>query len=93
VNNNVISMAKFDDDATKRSPVQCLEEAIKDFDGGVLKNHKKVLVLALNDDDQFSISFLQAGFKMSECLTLCEISKAMFLAQLNYIPMHIDDLL
>ena len=37
------------------------------------------------DTLNYEVSFVQAGMKMSECLTLCEISKSLFLEQMNYI--------
>lgn len=39
------------------------------------------------DDTQenYSISFIQGGMKMSECVGLCETAKAIFLREMNYI--------
>ncbi len=53
---------------------------------GAFESGKKVLVLALDDNDgNYSISFIQGGMKMSECIGLCETAKAVFLSEMNYI--------
>lgn len=53
---------------------------------GAFENGKKVLILALDDiDGNYSVSFVQAGMKMSECISLCEVAKTIFLEQMNYI--------
>ena len=86
MSDKVSNISKKSGDGTMQSPVMCLEEAIKDFgEDGVLSEYKKVLVLALNDDDQYSVRFLQAGMRMSQCVTLCEVAKTVFLTEMEYI--------
>ena len=74
------SMSAHTGDGTLRSPQQCLEECLEDIGKrGAFKDGKKLLVLCVDDTKgDYSISFAQAGMKMSECVTLCEISKSIF---------------
>lgn len=45
----------------------------------------KVLVLQLYDkDDQYDIKFANVGMKMSECISLCELSKTLFKNDMGY---------
>ena len=83
----VESMAKYTSDATFQTPLQALEDAVNDIGKhGSFKNGKKLLILALDDTSgEYKISFIQAGMKMSECLTLCDISKTLFLEEMGYI--------
>lgn len=85
---NVVSMAEATGDGTLCSPRDALEDVIKDMDtGGPLRHCKKVVILSLEDtDDQYKVSFTQAGMRMSECISLCEIAKCVFKKQMGYIP-------
>lgn len=80
-------MAKAANDGSIQSPRQALEDAIDSIGkDGAFKNGKKILILALDDtDDNFNVNFIQAGMRMSECLSVCEAAKAIFLDQMNYI--------
>ena len=86
---NVINLSDVTGDAGMSSPKQALEDALKEIesnDVGGFKNCKKMLILALNeDDDQYVVSFIQAGMKMSQCLTICEVSKTIFLTDMGYL--------
>lgn len=86
MSDKIISMADKANDATFQSPKQALEDALNDTGKeGALKKGKKVLILAIDDTDGcYDISWYQAGMKMSECLTLCEVSKAKFLEEIGY---------
>ncbi len=86
-NNTVVSMAEKLRDGTLQSPEQALRAAINDLGKfGAFKNCKKLLILALDEsDDQFYISFNQAGMRMSECLALCEVAKTKFLKEMKHI--------
>ncbi len=76
---------------TNNGFMSTIEDALKDAlentgEKGAFKNGKKVLILALDDtDENYSISFIQGGMKMSECVGLCETAKAIFLSEMNYI--------
>lgn len=84
---DVINISDHSGDGGMQSPVMCLEAAVKDFDGGVLQDYKKVLILALNDNDgEYSVKFMQAGMKMSQCMALSEVAKTIFLTEMGYIP-------
>ena len=68
------------------SPEQALQDAL-DYIGkkGAFKEGKKLLVLCLDESNgEYIISYVQAGMKMSECATLCEIAKSSFLKEMGY---------
>jgi len=84
---NLIDLSEKTGDAGMRSQKQALEDALSEIGKrGAFESGKKLIVLALDDQDgQYSISYVQAGMKMSECVTLCEISKTIFLKEMGYI--------
>ena len=84
---NIESLGKKAGDATMMRPEDTLNEAIDSLSvGGELEHVKKVLVLALDDsNDEYNVSFFQAGMKASQCVTLCEVGKAVFLRDMDYI--------
>ena len=79
-------MAKSLNDGTKNSPEQALHDALSEIGkNGAFENGKKLLILALDDtDDNYHINFIQAGMTMSQCLSLCEVSKMLFLREMEY---------
>ncbi len=83
----ITKLSDITNDATFSSPRQSLEEALECLGkSGAFKDGKKLLILGLDDaDERFSVSFIQAGMKMSECLALCEVAKTLFLEQMEYI--------
>ena len=83
----VLSLAKAANNGQVRSPEDALKDALNDIGkNGAFKNGKKILILALDEDaEQYAVSFIQAGMKMSECLALCEIAKTVFLEEMGYI--------
>ena len=84
---NVIDLSEKTGDAGMRSQKQALEDALSEIGKrGAFENGKKLIVLALDDSDgQYSVSYVQAGMRMSECITLCEIAKSVFLKEIGYI--------
>lgn len=84
---NVISLAEKAKNGAMQTPKQALEDCISNIgEKGAFKEGKKLLVLALDDTSgNFSVSFVQAGMKMSECVTLCEVAKTIFLREMEYI--------
>lgn len=82
----VINMSKKTNNGQVRSPKQMLQELVDlcDEDGN-LESRDKVLVIALNDKGAYAISWHQAGMKMSECVTLCEVGKTSFLEEMGYL--------
>lgn len=63
-----------------------LHEITEAHRGAFNKNCTKLLVLAIDDSDgNFQVSFIQAGMKMSECVSVCEVAKMVFLEQMNYV--------
>jgi len=72
----VISMAKKTESGTRCSIEDMLKDILEDKER--LGQYNKALVLLLNDEGQYTTGFNQAGMKMSECISLCEIGKDMF---------------
>ena len=87
MSNDVISLGGKTGDAFMVSPEQALKDALKETEnGGCFEGRKKILILSLDDTNgKFSVNFIQAGMKMSECISVCEVSKAIFLKDMNYI--------
>lgn len=83
---NVVSIAKNNNDGTMVSPKMVLEDALSRVGNwGALESGKKCIVIALDDNDNnYSVSFLQAGLKMSECVALAEVAKSIFLSEMGY---------
>ncbi len=83
---DVVSLADKYNNGTLHSPEQALNDALKCLgEDGAFKEGKKLLILALDDTDGFNVSFIQAGMKMSECISLCEVSKTLFLSEMEYL--------
>jgi len=84
---NVESMASKANNGTMQTPEDALKDALSSIGKeGSFKEGKKLLILSLDETDgDYAISFIQAGMKMSECLTLCDIAKIVFLEQMNYV--------
>ncbi len=85
---NVKSIGSASGDATMMRPDDALQDAINSIGKeGALEHGNKVLVLGLDDtQENFRISFFQAGMTMSQCLAVCEAAKTLFLKEMRYIP-------
>lgn len=83
----IVKMVDKSDDAGHWSPEDALRSALEDIGKrGAFEKGKKLLVLALDDSDgQYSISFRQAGMRMSECTALCEIAKDLFKKEIGHM--------
>lgn len=73
---NIISLAEKTSSGTMWSIKDMLVDLVED-EARLLKYNKAVILL-LNDDDQYTTGFNQAGMRMSDCVMLCEMSKDMF---------------
>jgi hypothetical protein len=82
----VINIGSKTNDGTMQSPTQALQDAMEAVGkSGAFEKGKKVLILALDDtEENYSISFIQAGMKMSDCNNLCDIAKALFKEEMGY---------
>jgi hypothetical protein len=83
---SVINLGKKTGRGTLQSPEGALRDAL-DCVGknGAFEKGKKVLILSLDDaDDNYAISFIQAGMRMSECNSLCDIAKSLFREEMGY---------
>ena len=83
--NNIKSMANASGDSRHTDAKETMRATLSEFEDGELKNHKKVLILALNEDNgSYDVAFRQAGMNMSECISLCEVIKPLFLEEMGY---------
>ena len=83
----VINLAQKLQDGTLQTPEMCLQECLDTDIGkrGAFENAKKIIIIALDDtNDEYSVSWCQAGMKMSEMLALIEITKACFKRDMGY---------
>lgn len=82
----VVSMAKVSGSGMRQSPQGALEDALADLGKrGAFKDGNKILIIALDDNDgQFRISWIQAGMRMTDCISLCEVAKTSFLDAMGY---------
>ena len=73
-------------DARYTSPAQALNDALERIgEEGAFKKGKKLLIICLDDsEDDYYISWIQAGMRMSECVALCECTKSMFKEEMGY---------
>ena len=70
-----------------RTVVQLLEDELKRWKSPEWKDEQrpKAVILYLDDSEgQYDAGWAQAGLKMSECLSLCEIAKELFKKEMNY---------
>jgi hypothetical protein len=84
----ITSIGSASGDGAMMRPEDTLQDAINSIGKeGALENGNKVLVLGLDDtQDNFNITFFQAGMSMSQCLAVCEAAKTLFLKEMLYIP-------
>jgi hypothetical protein len=84
--NEVISMSEKLNNGAMQSPLQMLQDAIKELESHEnLKAAKKCIVLFLNEEDgSYDVRWMQAGMKMSQCVTLCDMAKSRFKEEMGY---------
>lgn len=84
----IVHLCERSGDAGHFSIKQTLEDALDRVGKrGAFEKGKKVLIIALDDtEENYNISFIQCGMRMSECITLSEIAKIEFLKAMKYIP-------
>ena len=82
----ITSLADFTNDGSFSNPEQALQQALADLGKyGAFENGKKILILGLDDaEENYGVSFIQAGMTMSQCIALCEVAKTLFLREMNY---------
>lgn len=85
---NIIDIGKKLNDAGYTSPKQALEEAIlslgKEGEGAFYKGNKLVILCLDDTDGQYHVTYINAGMKMSQCVSVCEVAKQIFLKEMNY---------
>jgi len=81
---NLISLSEATGYGTLRSPAQALDDAKQSTEGAFAEG-KKIMIVALDDaDGRYDVSFIQAGMRMSECMTLAEIVKDLFKQEMGF---------
>lgn len=87
---NIVNMGPRFNSGLLATPEMVLLDSLADVGKrGALKEGKQLLIIALDrgkKGDDYSISFNQAGMRMSDCIALLEISKTLFLTEMGYIP-------
>ena len=84
----IVKLADRSNSATLWSPKDALEDALSTIESEVpnaFTEGNKILIIALDDsNEQYKITWIQAGMKHSECMALCEIAKSEFKSSMNY---------
>jgi len=84
---NVVVLGWHADRASMMTPVQLLEEVVKELkdETSDVYNTKKVIVLLLNDNEnRFQVLFRQCGLKCSEMLSTVEVFKRTVFKLMGY---------
>ena len=84
--NDVINFANATNNGEITTPKEALNDALDTLGKkGAFKSGKKLLILCLDDTDgEYKVSFIQAGMRMSGCVTLCDIAKNIFKQEMGY---------
>lgn len=90
--NDYVTLAEEKEDGTLWTPADALVSALGDVGdkdvNTAFRTGKKLLILALNEGDDrthYDVSFIQAGMRLSECISLCSAAQIVFLKQMNFI--------
>ena len=83
---DIISFSQATGNGEIATPEEALNDALKSLGKkGAFKHGKKLLILCVDDaDNQYKVSFIQAGMRMSGCVTLCDIAKNIFKDEMGY---------
>lgn len=82
---NITHIGSKTEDSTHYNTIQVLESVISQIKNGELECNK-LLVLTLDDTDgQYNTTFTQGQMSMSECISLCDISKTLFMREMDLI--------
>ncbi len=79
-------MADVTGNAKQASVEQTLQDVMDNLGKkGALKYGKKILIISLDDtDDNYDVSFNQAGMSCSECLSLLRITETVLIEEMGY---------
>ncbi len=87
---NIVNLGRRFNSGLLATPEMILLDSLNDVGKkGALKDGKQILIIALDrgkSGDDYSLSFNQAGMRMSDCIALCDIAKTLFLTEMGYIP-------
>lgn len=82
----VTNIGDYANNAKMVSPEMCVKDCLENFIGkkGAFKKGKKLLILCLDDDDGlYAMSYMQAGMKVSEMVSMIEIAKNNFISEMD----------
>ena len=83
---NVTELSEYSGSGLMRDPMAALKDVISLIEDGTI-DPNKILILSLETKNNiYSISWHQAGMKMSECLPLLDVAKIRILQEMGYIP-------
>lgn len=85
-NDNIKSFARETDNGQMMTPRETLEDVIASIGvAGALQKGTKVIVMCLDDTEGgYTTTWFQGGMTMSECVSLCEVTKTRFLEEMGY---------
>ena len=83
----IASLSEYSNNGKMRTPEQALKDTLADIGKrGAFEKGKKILIIGLDEsEEQYFISWAQAGMKMSECLALLEVAKGRFLSEMGFL--------
>jgi hypothetical protein len=86
---SVVPIREHSNDSGHITVRELLQDAIKYIDENpesIAGRSRKALIIFLDDTEgNYDTRFSQAGMRMSECVTLCEVAKYPFLEKMRYI--------
>lgn len=88
MSNNITNLGMYAQDARMISPEGCLRNCIAEDIGkrGAFKKGKKLIIICLDDlDEGYTISWSQAGMKVSEIISLLDVAKHEFIRQMDLV--------
>lgn len=83
---NVVVLALHSNNGIDLTPKQLLEEVLREIDdeNSTIYKNKKILILCLNDENQFTVRFRQCGLKCSEMLSMLTVCKQIIFKLMGY---------
>lgn len=88
MSDNITNLGMYAKDARMVSPEGCLRNCLSEDIGkrGAFKKGKKLIIICLNDsDDEYEISWSQAGMKVSEIISLLDVAKHEFIRRMDLV--------
>lgn len=78
--------AEREGDNTLLSPKEMMLDAVADIDAGKIAP-TRAMVIVLNDQDgTYQLNWYASGARCSDMISMCEVTKALLLTQMGFIP-------